>query len=277
MLVDAHTHINFSPLFEDWRLHLQAFQDAGGKILINAGAHQAYNENGVQIAKEAKTFFPDLIVKATVGIHPDDIDIFLPGQMESPEGGRGLFLATIQQLRTLAISNPNEVVAIGECGIDLHGDDAKPLKDQQEMFRLHCELARELGLPIVIHSRSAFSETLEILKDFTDLKIYFHCFGYGPEEIAILEERFPELRIGFTNIITYKNAQSSRDALLSLKKAKILTETDAPWLPPQAFRGQMNYPHYVSYVVEKIAELLEVSTGEVKDLVEQNVRDLFDL
>lgn len=267
MLIDTHTHINFSPLLQDWENHLQSFQNAGGKILINAGAHQSYNENGIHIAQKAKTLFPDLIVKATIGIHPDD----------GKEIKKADFPSLSSLLETQYLENQEVVCAIGECGIDLHSAEATPLEHQYALLQLHCELARKLKLPIVIHSRDAFNETLKVLQNFRDLNIYFHCRGYGPSEIQEIEKLLPNLRIGFTNIITYKNAPATRDSLLAIKKAKILTETDAPRLPPQPFRGQTCYPHYVSYVTEKIAELLEKPQSEIEKIVRDNACSLLGI
>jgi TatD DNase family protein len=108
----------------------------------------------------------------------------------------------------------------------------------------------------MIHSREAFHETMEILKDFSDLKIYFHARGYGPNELEECEKSFPNLRIGCTNVIEYPSAEKIRESLHNIKTAKILTETDAPFLPPQTMRGQQNEPAYVTYVYEKLCEIL---------------------
>jgi TatD DNase family protein len=175
------------------------------------------------------------------------------------------------------LQNPDEVIAIGECGIDLHRTDNANLAHQQELFRLHAELARKLQLPLVIHSRDAFEETLEILKAFPDLKLYFHCRGYGAEEVQIVEELFPKVRLGFTNILTYPNAHSTRAAFLAVKKAKRLMETDAPFLPPQAFRGKRNYPAYVKYAYASGAELLGIAEEALEQQIEENFSALCSL
>jgi TatD DNase family protein len=104
---------------------------------------------------------------------------------------------------------------------------------QQELFVKHCELAQELKLPLVIHSRDGFQETLDILQNYKDLVIYFHCRGYGPEEYKILENMFPKLFIGFCGNVTYKKAQALRDTLDIVSDDKLLLETDAPYLSPE--------------------------------------------
>ena len=166
MIIDAHTHLNLEDLFIDWKSHITAFQEIGGKILINAGAHEDYNKNGIFIAQESKTLFPDLIVKATIGYHPRD----------SKGIPRGTYSQIIGALEQQYLQHSEDIVAIGECGIDLYGSDTPLPSDQQELFYQQLVLARRLELPIVIHSRDAFNETIEVLKDFSDLKIYFHCW-----------------------------------------------------------------------------------------------------
>lgn len=101
---------------------------------------------------------------------------------------------------------------------------------------MQCELAKELQLPIVIHSRDDFESTFDVIKDFKGEKIYFHCFGYGAEEVKKLQEYFPCIRFGFCGNITYPKAQPLRDAFVACKRNNIVLETDAPWLSPQPVR-----------------------------------------
>lgn len=134
MLIDAHTHLNLEGLFVDWEQHLTHFQTVGGKILINAGAHTDYNSNGILIAKEAKQRFPELIVKATVGFHPED----------AKDIQKSDFSLLIEELEQQYLHNTAEVIAIGECGIDLHTTEVGNLAHQQELFHLQATLARKL-------------------------------------------------------------------------------------------------------------------------------------
>jgi TatD DNase family protein len=166
-------------------------------------------------------------------------------------------------------------VAIWECGIDLHFPDNPPLDVQQHALRCQAEVARKLNLPLMIHSREWFRETIDVLSEFSDLKIYFHARWYGVEELREAENIFPNLRIWCTNVIEYPSAQTIRDAICNIKTAKILTETDAPFLPPQTMRGQQNEPAYVVYVYEKLCELLWIEQKKLEDLVENNIKDLY--
>jgi TatD DNase family protein len=116
---------------------------------------------------------------------------------------------------------------------------------QKELFALQCDLAQELNLPIVVHSRDEFNQTIDILQNYKSQTIYFHCWGYGPEEYRKLNDMFPNLFIGFCGNVTYKNAQALRDTLAIVDKNQLVLETDAPYLAPQVVRGQTNHPAFV--------------------------------
>ncbi|MDR0860900.1 MAG: TatD family hydrolase [Candidatus Peribacteria bacterium] len=265
MLIDAHTHLNLEDLFVDYPEHLANFQKAGGKILVNAGAHIDYNHKGILIAQQAKTLFPELIVKATLGFHPED----------AKDIAKSDFSALMEQLEQQYLEHSAEVIAIGECGIDLYRVEKPDLDHQQMLLRLQAELARKLDLPLIIHSREGFEETLAVLQEFTDLKIYFHCWGYGSPEILKLESIFPQIWFGFTNILSYPSAQKTRESFLATKREHLLLETDAPFLPPQIFRGQKNFPAHVRYVYQKATELLDIPLLELESLIEKNFTTIF--
>lgn len=144
------------------------------------------------------------------------------------------------------------------------------METQQKLFVQHCELARELKLPLVVHSRDAFNETFEILKNYTDLTIYFHCRGYGPEEFRMLDAEFRNLYVGFCGNVTYKNAQPLRDTLAIVPHNQLLLETDAPYLAPQAVRGEVNHPANVQYLYDFVAEQLHMTFEVLSQQVEAN-------
>jgi len=263
MLIDAHTHLNEERLFIHRKKHLEEFQKEWGGIIINSGANPFYNEKGILIAKEAPADFPNLLVKTTVGIHPCDI--------------KKEYKSQIEEIEQLYLENKDNIVAIGECGIDLHFPESESVEIQQEGFRLHAELAKKYQLPLVIHSRDAFEETFEVLKDFSELKIYIHSRAYSEEDLKKCEHTFPHLRIGINNIFTYPSAKIAREAVLKRTSAKLLIETDAPYLPPQSKRGEINYPHYCKYVYEKYCELTWISKETLETEIEQNTREFFNL
>ena len=263
MLVDAHTHLNEDRLFENREEYVKQFEKQGGEILINAWANEHYNKRGIEIAKKAETLFPNLIIKSTIGIHPCDIKVDFEKQ--------------IKEVETLYRNNSQYIVAIGECWIDLHFPDSPTLELQKEWFKAQAELARKYQLPLVIHSRDAFEETLEILQNFSDLKIYIHSRAYDTESLKKVENLIPQLRIGINNMITYPSAKKAREAILAKKTSYLLTETDAPYLPPQNKRGETNFPEYVSYVYEKYEEWTERPKEEIEKEILHNIQKLFSL
>ena len=266
MITDAHTHLNTNQLFLDYKKYLENFEKIWWKIVVNAWANNEYNQKWIQIAKESIIDFPWLTVKTAIWWHPCDIP-----QNESD------FLPLLNELENLYEENKDHIVAIWECGIDLHFPENPTVGVQQNALKLQAELARKLNRPLMIHSRDGFHETMEVLKDFSDLKIYFHAWWYGKDELEECEKTFPNLRIVCTNVIEYPSAEIIRKAISSIKTAKILTETDAPFLPPQTMRGQQNEPAYVTYVYEKLCEILNIQQNGLEKIVEENTRLLYDL
>lgn len=264
MIIDAHTHLNTTPLFVDYKKYLENFEKIWWKILVNSWANDEYNLKWIQIVKEFIKDFPNLTVRTAIWRHPCDIP-----HNESD------FLLLLDELWNLYEENKDYIVAIGECGIDLHFPDNPSVEVQQNALKLQAELARKLGLPLMIHSRDGFRETMEVLEDFSDLKIYFHARWYWEDELEECEKVFPNLRIGCTNVIEYPSAEKIREAIRNIKTAKILTETDAPFLPPQTMRWQQNEPAYVTYVYDKLCEILWVDKMELERVVENNIKSLF--
>lgn len=264
-LFDAHTHLNHETLFPDREQYLQNFIDQWWKGLVNIWANKIYNEKALSIAQEAKKHFPTLRCKASIGIHPCDVGDHLED-----------INTEIQALKLQYQQNQENIVAIWECGIDLYYPGASDFFElQKDFFIAQCKLARELSLPIIIHSRAAFDETIKILNDFKDLKIYFHCRSYTEKEIQTLNTLFPQIWIGFTGILTYPKSESIRESLLSCKKEQILIETDAPYLAPQSIRGKMNSPEKVKEIWLFAAEVFGISEAMLWKQVEENFWNLY--
>jgi TatD DNase family protein len=266
MIIDAHTHLDTNQLFWNYKIYLENFEKIWWKIVVNAWANNEYNQKWVQIAKESIKYFPGLIVKTAIWWHPCDIP-----QNESD------FLPLLDELENLYEENKDHIIAIWECGIDLHFPENPTIEVQQNALKLQTELAKKLNLPLMIHSRDGFRETMEVLKDFSDLKIYFHARRYWKNELEECENIFPNLRIGCTNVIEYPSAEKIRESIRNIKTAKILIETDAPFLPPQTMRGQQNEPAYVTYVYEKLCEILWIKQEILEKIVIENTKSLFIL
>jgi TatD DNase family protein len=266
MIIDAHTHLNTAQLFSDYKKYLENFEKIWGKIVVNAWANNEYNQKWIQISKESIKDSQNLIVKTAIWRHPCDIP------QNEPD-----FLPLIDELENLCEENKDHIVAIWECWIDLHFPENPKVEVQQNALKLQAELAKKLNLPLMIHSRDGFNETLKVLKDFSDLKIYFHAWWYGKDELEECEKIFPNLRIGCTNVIEYPSAEKIRESIRNIKTAKILTETDAPFLPPQCLRWQQNEPAYVTYVYEKLCELLNIDNTKLKKIIEKNTKSLYQI
>ncbi len=269
-LYDAHTHLNTESMVDQRKQYVDFFVEAGGSGLVNSGASDFYNRKGIEIAQESASFYPDLIVKMSLGLHPLECveNIITKQNLEEQ----------IQNMKKLYESNKQYIVAIWEAGIDLHFPNGYETLDvQKKLFIMQCEYAKQLNLPIVIHSRDAFEETIEILEAYKNLTIYIHCRSYGTDEYRRLDSMFPHLFIGFCGNITYKNAQNLRDTLDIVPPSQVIMETDAPYLAPQAIRGQINHPANISYNYEFCAAHLGVPLPEFAAQIEVNFKRLYSL
>ena len=267
-LYDAHCHLNEEHIFPRREECLQRFVDARGAGIVNVGANQFYNEKGIEIAVASKD--SSVVVKATIWFHPEGVGTEIQ-QKDFP--------VKMEELKNMIMNNRGSIVGVGECGFDLHYPWAETYLDlQKELFVLQCELSRELDLPLVVHSRDAFDQTLDVLKNFKDLVVYFHCRGYGPEELKKLQEAdFRKLYIGFCGNVTYKKADVLRESLKLVPLDSLLLETDAPYLAPQIVRGEENEPANVKYIYEFVAETLNIAPESLSQQLETNFKTLYKL
>lgn len=211
-----------------------------------------------------------LIVKSTIWWHPLEC---VDGTIVSDD-----IPAKMQWLRQLYSDNKRYVVAIGETGLDVHYSNwSETIETQKRLFIEHCEFARETWLPLVVHSRDAFQETFDILKDYKDLVIYFHCRGYGPQEFEILNSEFKKLFVGFCGNITYKKTDALRETLKTIPLTQLLLETDAPYLTPQIVRGQDNHPANVKYIYDFVAEQLHIDLEALSQQIEINFHSVYKI
>jgi len=264
MLYDSHTHLNSDNLFPQRQTYVDLFMQAGGKGLINSGANESYNLRGIEIAKASS------IAKCTLGQHPLECvenHIFLEDYKQK-----------MQELKQLYQANQEHVVAVGETGIDVHFPNGpETLKLQKELFALHCDRAQEIGLPLVVHSRDDFQTSFDILKNYKNQTIHFHCRSYDTAEYRQLVDYFPNLLVGFCGNVTYKKAQNLRDTLAIADLERILIETDAPWLSPQVVRGETNHPANIKYIYEFIAQEKNIPLQALETQSEKNFKKVYKL
>ena len=267
MYFDAHTHLNDDKLYPQWQSYMQRFVDAWWVGLVNVGVDIEWSRRAVDIAQQSLVHFPDMLVKATAGYHPSEICF-----QKIPDISTAMIV-----LHNFCATYREHIIAIGECGIDVHYPWEKYLDQQKELFAAQCELARELWLPIVIHSRDDFAGTWDVIQHFKDLKTYFHCRGYGPDELQFLVKELPQVWFGFDGNITYPKAENLRQSLYACPIDRILLETDAPYLTPQPKRWQDNEPANIGLVYGYVASILNQPISLLSDVVRKNFINLFSV
>ena len=195
----------------------------------------------------------------SVGVHPDEV-----GDLNEENFARMSELA-----------DRKKIVAIGEIGLDYYWD--KEGHDLQKYwFIRQLELAGEKKLPVMIHSREAAADTMEIMKKYgKDLNGVIHCYSYSPE----MAQEYVKMGyfIGVGGVVTFKNAKKLKETVKEIPLESIVLETDCPYLAPEPFRGKRNCSLYISYVAEKIAELKGISAEEVIRQTEENAKQLYQI
>ncbi len=254
MWIDTHCHPFAKPLLKDLDAVLARADEAGVSKMIIVGCNGEWNKEAVAMAKD----YPGKMW-ATVGLHPCDA-----GEMSEE-----LF----EEMERFA-REEDCVVAIGETGLDMH-HKTWPLDQQDLAFRRQIHLAKELGLPLVVHSRDAAEETLRILDEEQAEKVIFHCYSYGAEYGKKVWER--GYYTSFSGVVTYPQAKEVQEAAKIAPAELILLETDCPWLAPQTVRGKRNEMAYVVEVGEKVAGLRGIEPAELAKQVMGNARGLFGI
>jgi len=277
---DSHTHLNSPWLFPKYKEYIENFIKIWGKKIVNAGVDYARTEKAILISKQ----YPKICI-STVWFHPSEPIIKQSKSRymfkENVIVSWNEYLRLVEQY-IIELIQTKQIVAIWECWLDYHYTEKdgsslskENISKQKELFILQCKLAKEYNLPLVVHSRNSFKDTLEILKDYKNLKIYFHCWWYHTEEIEIIQKIFPNLWIWYDWNITYKKADNIRESLKVTKKKSILIETDAPYLTPQIIRNQINQPANVKYIYEYIANILNIDINHLQYQIEENFNKFF--
>lgn len=253
MLIDTHTHLDDARYESDREAVIARARETGIDSMITIGCDLSTSQAAVALANR----YP--FVYATVGVHPHEVKHIEDGWYN--------------EFRRLAENK--KVVAFGEVGLDYHYNYSSP-KEQRDRFREQIQLARELGLPLVIHTREAQEDTIQILKDerSTEIGGVFHCFS-GDAWLAkdALDLGF---YLSFSGILTFQNAGMLRDIAKTVPLDRILIETDCPYLTPVPHRGKRNEPAFVRHVAEILAAVASVSDlDEIYRLTTENARRLF--
>ena len=254
MIFETHAHYDDDRFNEDRDEMIRQLPEAGVGVVINCGASLESSRDTVVLAET----YPH--VYAAVGVHPSEIS-----QMDEE------FLNWMKEKSTW-----DKTVAIGEIGLDYYWDKEPEVQKQQRYwFGRQIEVARETGLPIIVHSRDAAADTMQVMKEHHAEEIpgVIHCYSYSKE--MALEFIKMGYYIGVGGVVTFKNAKKLIETVETIPLERILLETDCPYMAPEPYRGRRNSSLYLSYVVEKIAQLKGVTTEEVERVTEENARRLF--
>lgn len=254
MLIDSHAHLDDRRFDNDRDMLIKNLKNNGIEMVINIGADLQSSIASVSLTEKYDNIY------AAVGIHPHSAK-----EMDN---------STIEILRVFA--KRGKVVAIGEIGLDFYYDNS-PRDIQRKWFREQINLAKEVDLPVVIHTRDAAEETFNILKEAQDgtLRGVLHCYS-GSAEMAA-----EYIKMGFyislAGPVTFKNARVSREVAKIVPLDKLLIETDCPYLTPEPYRGKRNEPIFVKYVAGTIAEAKGISFEELAKATNRNTRELFKI
>jgi TatD DNase family protein len=264
-LIDTHCHLTFDELAGDVAAVIERSKAAGVTNWITVGTDPQENRKAVELANKFENMY------AAVGIHPHDAKTVTPVLRSGSEGGADI----LKELRELA--NNNKVVAIGETGLDYHYNFSSH-EEQRNVFAEHLKIAAELNLPVIVHCREAFDETMGILdRAGSDVKrVVFHCFSGSAEQAKIVLGK--GFYISFTGVITFKNAEKTRKAAQVVPLDRLMVETDCPYMSPEPMRKQkINEPALMIHTARRLAELKKMNLADFAEAVTATSRAFFRL
>ena len=251
MLFDTHAHMDDHAFDADREELLKALPEQGMALLMNPGCSLESSRNTSKLAQQYDYIY------AAVGSHPDVAD-------EVNE-------AVLDEYRMLCKQNP-KIKAIGEIGLDYHYEDI-PRDVQKQAFRAQMQLARELGLPVIVHERDAHEDGMKIVEEFPDVTGVFHCYSGSLEMAKWLIAR--GWYIGFTGVLTFKNARKAVEVASSIPLDRLVLEKDCPYMAPEPFRGKRNDPGKLYRMAEKLAEIRGLPLEEIHRITVENGKRLY--
>lgn len=252
MYFDTHAHYDSGAFNADRFEILGSMPDAKVGLIVNPGCDLESSKTAIGLAERFN------FVYAAVGWHPEDMD--------------KLTDKAYAELERLA-EHP-KCLAIGEIGLDYYWDDTHKA-EQKELFKRQIELAIRLNKPVIVHDREAHGDSLEIIRDYSELRGVFHCFSGSVEMAVELLKR--GWYLGFDGPITYKNARKAIEVLEFCPLDKIVVETDSPYLTPVPNRGKRNDSRQLEFVVNKVAEIKGINVDEVENITFENGKKLFGI
>ena len=253
MLFDTHAHLDDRAFDADRETLLADLPGQGLTLVMNPGCSLTSSQNVDKLTREYDYLY------GAVGSHPDVCD-------EVNE-------TVLEIYRRLCRENP-KIKAIGEIGLDYHYEDI-PRQIQQHAFRLQMGLARELSLPVIVHDRDAHGDCMAIVEEFPAVSGVFHCYSGSVEMAQWLVDR--GWYIGFTGVLTFKNARKAVEVAQTIPLERIVLETDCPYMAPEPFRGKRNDPGKLYRMAQRLAEIRNLSVEEVQTITLENGKRLYGI
>ena len=250
MLFDTHAHMNDPAFDQDREAVLLGLKDKGVELMMNVGCCLDSSRDCIAMAER----YP--FVYASVGSHPDSAD-------EVNE-------EVVEAYRQMA--RQPKVLAIGEIGLDYYYETI-PRQVQQQAFRMQMQLAKELDMPVIVHERNAHDDGMRIVKEFKGVTGVFHCYSGSAEMARQLVDM--GWYIGFTGVLTFKNARKAVETAQSIPLERIVLETDCPFMAPEPFRGKRNDPGYLFRMAERLAEIRDLPAEQIWEVTTENAKRLY--
>ena len=254
-LIDTHCHLTFDDLAGDIDAVIERSRRAGVTAWLTVGTDPQHNQKAIDLTNRFENMY------AAIGIHPHD--------------ARDVTADTIAQLKQLAQNQ--KVVALGETGLDYYYDNS-PRQDQRRVFAQQLKIAAELNLPVIIHCRKAFDDTMDILDEHgrDANKVVFHCFSGSADQAKIVLGK--GYHISFTGVVTFKNADKTREAAKVVPPDKLMLETDCPYMSPEPMRKQkINEPALMLHTAKFLAELKAMNLPDFAQKVTATTTTFFNL
>ncbi len=256
MIFETHAHYEDQQFDADRDALLQSMREHGISRIVNAGSTIETTKKSIELAEKYDFIY------AAAGVHPSETDC--------------LNEESFEWLKS-QVKHP-KVKAVGEIGLDYYWDkEAAVWEKQRYWFRRQLELAKEAGLPVIIHSRDAAEDTLAVMKEAYQMHIpgVIHCFSYS----AQMAREYVKMGyyIGVGGVVTFKNAKKLKETVEQIPLEKILLETDCPYMAPEPYRGKRNSSLYLPYIAAKIAEIKGITEQEVINVTEQNACRMYQL
>lgn len=254
MIFDTHAHYDDEAFDEDRAEVLLGVHEAGVEYIVNVGAGMASSGAGIALAEQ----YP--FVYAAVGVHPDNV-----GELDEEA------FEKLQQM-----CSHRKVKAVGEIGLDYYWDK-EPHEKQKYWFRRQLEMAHLQKLPVIIHSREAAKDTLDMMKGAESLNLrgIIHCYSYSAEHAK--EYLNMGYYLGIGGVLTFKNAKKLKEVAEYAPLSSIVLETDCPYLAPVPYRGKRNDSSMIAYVAKELAQIKQMPEEEVLRIVMENGRKLYGI